>query len=685
MRRRSLPPLLVASLVIGCGPTSPKASAPTPVPTKEISLNEAGVGAAWMDRSVDACQDFYEFACGNLIKMTEIPPDKSAWGPGYELVDLTEGLLRRTLEEAARAASDDPTQKKLGAWYGACMNEGAIEEAGTKPLADLMSSIAAVKDAKSLYAAVIELHKRGIFPLFEITSQQDFSDATLMIVGIDQSGLGLPDRDYYLEDDAKTKEIREFYRGHVERLLKLGGDADEAAKKAADEVVRVETALAKLAQDKVARRDPRTIYNKIDRAGLEGAAKRFPWGDYFKGLGFPAIKDVSVNSVAYLQGVDELMATEPPQAFRSYLRAVLLRSQAERLSKAFVDEGFTLHQRLLGQKELEPRWKRCVRSADRALGELLAQEYVKLRFDAESRQAAADLMKGIRRAMKTELAGLAWMDPATRAAAEEKLEKMNDKIGYPAAWRSYDFDVAPAQYAKNSLAADAFELARLLGKVGKPVDRAEWGMTPPTVNAYYDASLNEMVFPAGILQPPYFSRSFAAAVNYGATGATMGHELTHGFDDEGSQFDGFGNLRNWWSRATGERFKEQTRCVIDQYSEYEAVPGVKLSGELTAGENIADIGGTKLAYSAFMAARKGASPRLVAEGYTEPQLFFIAYGQSWCETMRPELLELLAKTNPHSPARFRVNGVVVNLPAFAEAFQCKEGTPMRPAKACSVW
>jgi putative endopeptidase len=287
--------------------------------------------------------------------------------------------------------------------------------------------------------------------------------------------------------------------------------------------------------------------------------------------------------------------------------------------------------------------------------------------------------------MKAELGALPWMDAATRAAAQEKLARMNDKIGYPVRWKSYDFEVRPAAYAENALVSDAFELARNLRKVGKPVDRDDWQMTPPTVNAYYDSSLNEMVFPAGILQPPFFDKAFAAAVDFGATGAVMGHELTHGFDDEGSQFDGAGNLRNWWSEATAKLFKEQTRCVVDQYAGYEAVPGVKLNGELTAGENIADIGGLKLALTAFREAQKGATERLVADGYTEDQVFFLAYGQSWCEKERPEYLELVAKTNPHSPPRYRVNGVVSDLPSFGEAFSCKEGAPMRPAKVCAVW
>jgi len=383
--------------------------------------------------------------------------------------------------------------------------------------------------------------------------------------------------------------------------------------------------------------------------------------------------------------VDALLDQEKPAAWRNYLRWNVIASQAGHLGKAFVDERFALRQKLTGQKQLEPRWKRCVQATDHALGELLAQEYVKQRFDAASKQAAEALVKAVRGAMKVELAELPWMDAPTRAAAEEKLAHMNDKIGYPARWKTYDFEVRPAAYAENALASDTFELARSLRKVGKPLDRDEWQMTPPTVNAYYDPSLNEMVFPAGILQPPLFDKGFAMAVNFGATGAVMGHELTHGFDDEGSQFDGAGNLRNWWSEATARLFKEQTRCVVDQYAAYEAVPGLKLNGELTLGENIADIGGLKLALAAFREAQKGEPARLRADGYSEAQVFFLAYGQSWCDKERPEYVELRAKTNPHAPPRYRVDGAVADLPAFAEAFACKEGAPMRPAKSCVVW
>jgi predicted metalloendopeptidase len=701
MRRLLLAPILTLSLA-ACGgedavtppptsPTTPPPASAAPITTaapatstSTLSLEAAGISVAAMDVKADPCQDFYQFTCGTLVDKGEIPADRVSWGPIAQLQVRNEEFLRATLDKATAHPGDDPAAKKIGAWYGACMNEDALERAGATPLQPLLDVIDKVKDAKGLFAAVAALHKRAIFPFFEVSSQQDFKDATLVIAALDQSGLGLPNRDYYLDDDAHTKEIRAFYQGYVERLFGLLGAKPDAAKKAAEDVLRIETSLAKIAQDKVARRDPYKIYNKIDRKGLATATKDFPWNDYWKTLGFPDVKDVSVNSVPYFTALNALFKQEKPEAFRHYLTSVTVRSQANRLSSAFVKERFAMKQKLTGQKELEPRWRRCVTSTDDALGELLGQQFVAAKFDAESKSQAKALVAGIRGAMKTELGGLPWMDPPTRTAAVDKLTRMNDKIGYPDRWRAYDFEVGP-DFASNALASDAFDLARILGKVGKPVNRDEWQMSPPTVNAYYDPSLNEMVFPAGILQAPLFDKHFVAAVNYGSTGAVMGHELTHGFDDEGSQFDGTGNLRNWWSDGTGKSFKEQTRCVVDQYSSYEAVPGVHVNGELTAGENIADIGGLALAYSAYRNNRKDAKDRVTAGGYTEDQLFFLAYGQSWCSKIRPEVLELMAKTNPHSPPRFRVDGVVSDVPAFGEAFSCKASTPMRPAKTCHVW
>jgi putative endopeptidase len=687
---RKLPVVLLAvfaflAVVIGCkkhpGGTTPVAATPPP---SKATLHDVGLETAWLDTTVDPCTDFYSYACGGFDKTVQIPSDEATWGATEILEKRNEDLLRDILEKSAKDPGSDPVKKKIGDWYQACMDEDSIEKKGIQPIQPLLDIASSVKDFPSLAKAVTELHKRTIWPLFDVTAEQDLKDSTLEIAALDQDGLGLPDRDYYLKDDGNRKEIRDFYRGHVERVFGLAGWKPDASKKATADVMRIETAIAKLSQDRVERRDPYKIYHKVDRAGLKAAAKTFPWDDYFTGLGYPDAKDVTVNSTDYFKGIDALMHTEKPEAWRNYLTWQVLSDSSRRLSKAFVMESFAYRQKLTGQKELEPRWKRCVRSTDAALGELLGQPYVALMFNGDSKKEAESEVQGIRTAMREELSKLPWMDAPTRAPAQEKLDKMVYKIGYPAKWKTYDFEVKRDDYAANALASDAFELQRTLKKIGKPVDREEWQMTAPTVNAYYDPSMNEMVFPAGILQPPFFSKDFAEAVNFGATGGAMGHELTHGFDDEGSQFDASGNLRNWWSEDTAKKFADQTGCVVKQYDGYEPLPGQHLNGKLTLGENIADIGGLKLAYTAYRKARAGKSP-IVAESYDEDQIFFLGFAQSWCEKLSPEILEMLTKTDPHSPARFRVDGSIADVPAFGDAFQCKAGTPMRPSNVCEVW
>ncbi len=678
-RRLLLLPLALLAACRSAAPSpTPAAPPPAPAPIAVDAYAALGPGASWMKQTVDPCQDFYSFACGGMMDRTVIPADRLAWGPGLELEEKNELLLREILEAASKAEGPTPDQAKLGAWWSACMDEDRIEKAGLSPIHPLLARVGAVKDAASLTAALIELHRLGIFAAFDIAPVQDFKAPDQVIAGLDQSGLGLPDRDYYLENDPATLKVRTFYQGHVARMLVLGGSNEKGAAEGAAEVLRIETALARLAQDKVVRRDPDAIYHKVDKSGLVKLAKSFPWQTYFAGLGFPGLEAITINSPDYFQGMTQLLSKEKAAALRSYLSWKVLEHEAGRLSKAFIQERFELARVLFGIEQPEPRWRRCVGSADGALGEILGRAYVERRFDGESKTIAEGIVAGVRSAMKQELEGLPWMDAETRGAAHEKLGKMVQKIGYPETWRTYEFAVSATDHAANGLASDAFEMTRQLKKIGKPVDRGAWQMTPPTVNAYYDPSLNEMVFPAGILQPPYFGRELHRAVNYGATGATVGHELTHGFDDEGSRFDATGRLRNWWSPATGERFKEATQCVIDQYSAYEAVPGVKLNGALTAGENIADIGGLKVALQAF---RTGGGPA------TElgDRLFFVGYAQSWCQKVRPELLETKVKSDPHSPENWRVNGVVANVPEFGAAFRCPAGAPLAPAKRCAIW
>ncbi len=665
-------------------PPDPAPAAPAGPKVVKTTLDAVGLESAALDRSIDPCQDFYQFACGGWLAKTEIPADKSSWGRSFATIqERNQEALHKILENAKAAKDDDEASKKVGAFYGACMDEAAIEEAKTKPLEPLLAVVKKVKDKKSLTAAVTELHKHKIWVLFDIAEEQDFKDATKMNATLDQNGLGLPDRDYYTED--KWKEIRDKYQKHVAEMLKLAGYKDKNAEKAAAEVMKIETELAKVSKTRVERRDPKGLYNKIDRDGVAKKAADFGWNEYFKGIGFPDIKDVNVTSIPFIEGMNKLIGSIKPAEWQNYLTWHIVRSLAMSLPKAFVDEQFKMQSAITGQKELEPRWKRCVNATDASLGELLAQPFVKKHFSSASKDDTVKFVQSIGMAFAGEVQKLDWMDAATKQKALEKLQGMAYLIGYPPKWRSYDFEVKADAYAANVLAARSFDLGWHLAKVGKAVDRQEWHMTPPTVNAYYNPQMNHMVFPAGILQPPFYNEKANVAVNLGGMGMVVGHELTHGFDDEGSQFDAKGNLKNWWTDKVGGDFKAKTQCIVDQYGQFEALPGVKLNGQLTLGENIADNGGVKLAFHAYKALRKDAQEVSEADGFNEDQQFFLSVGQSWCIKRREELTKMLVQVDPHSPGKFRVNGSLSNLPEFAEAFQCKEGTPMRRTNACTVW
>jgi predicted metalloendopeptidase len=683
----------VLLLVAACS-TAPKAhpTMPSPAPASAtekaapITLAESGIVTAWMDPNVPACEDFYAYACGGFLATAQIPPDRASFSAIAVVEQETENFLSDVLERAATSGSD-PVVQKLGDYYAACMDENAIESLGLKPLAAPRAVIAKVHDEKSAAQAVIALHQLAVFPLFDLGPAQDFADATQVILALDQDGLGLPDRKYYLEN-GKMKAQREAYLAHVERMFRLYGVREAELKEAVADVLRIETSIAKLSQDMVVRRDPHAVYHRVDRAGLNALAPSFPWAEYFRALGIPDVQAITVNDPAYFTGVTRLLRDEKPSALAHYFTWTLLHDSAADLSSAFVAEDFALDQLLSGVQEIAPRWRRCVARVDADLGELLAQPYVAARFAGDSKLRATELTKAVLDAMSLELDRLPWMDDATRLSAHQKLTRMSSLIGYPERFREYDFVVDRKAYGENRMAATKFELARQLRKIGKPVDRQDWLMTPPTVNAYYEPTLNQLALPAGQLQPPFFGATFHPAVNFGATGGgTIGHEMTHGFDDEGSQFDAAGNLRDWWSPETKAAFASATECVVEQYGAYEAVPGVKLDGKLTAGENIADIGGVKIAFLAYQAFRAHASspPPAQVEGLSDEQLYFLAYAQSWCAKLTPELLETMAHTNPHSPPRYRVNGVVVDQPGFAAAYGCAVGTPMNPGHACEIW
>ncbi len=692
---------LLAALAACSGPTKP-AVPPTPPPDAApaappdaapvappaMTLAQSGIVPGWLDEQADPCQDFFQHACGGFVATAEIPADRSGWGAIHVVVQAQEDFLHAVLEKAAQAPGKDPVMQRLGDYYAACMNEDAIEQAGLAPIQGLLHEVEGIKDFKTATTAITALHVAGIHALWSLGPAQDFVDATQVIADLDQAGLGLPDRSYYLESAGNMKEVRAAYLAHLARLFTLAGSTAADARSAAADVLRFETALARLQQSEVTRRNPRAIYHRVERKGLQKAAATLPWDAYFAAHGLAHVTQITVNDPAYFTGVDKLLHAQAPKTLRRYLTARILEEAAPILTRAMVAEGFEMDKVLAGVKELAPRWRRCVALTDHDLGELLAQPYVAARFPGDSKKLATELVAEVREAMRVELAALPWMDDATRQAAMRKLATMEALVGYPDRWRAYDFPIARGDHAANVHAAQQFEQRRLLAQIGQPVDRHEWGMTPPTVNAYYNPLINHIVLPAGQLQPPFFGLTFHPAVNFGATGGgTIGHEMTHGFDDEGNQFDADGNLRDWWTPATSAKFKEATVCVQQQYGAYEAVPGVKLNGELTSGENIADIGGVKLAFQGYQAwrARQATPPPAKVGRYTDDQLYFLAYAQSWCSKDTPQRLETMAHTNPHSPPMWRVNGAIADQPGFAAAFACKPGAPMAPANACAVW
>jgi endothelin-converting enzyme/putative endopeptidase len=680
---------LVAILALagaGCRRARPRPTGDAPYPP----IDETA-----LDRSVPACEDFYQFACGGWLARTPIPAERSSWSRGFsELEERNLRQLRRILEDAAAGKVDprDRFGEKLGDFYASCMDEVATEARGLADLRAEWARVDAVEDRASLAAELARLEAVGISAPFTLVADQDARDATQVILLVYQGGLTLPDRDYYLTDAGKNPEIRRRYGEHLRAMLRLAGVSPAEVDAQAAMIEDLERALAASQWTQVEMRDPSRIYNRVDRAGLDRLAPAFPWARLFEGLGHPGLAAVSVTTPPFIQKVAQLYERAPLETWKAYLRWRITAAMADAraLPRAFVEERFRFDSvAFSGATALRPRWKHCVDAADEALGFALGQPYVRKHFGADGKERTSRLVGEIEKAMERDLDALPWMDRATRAAALQKLARIANKVGYPDTWRDYSaLRVNRKSYFKNVLSASRFETNRQLTKVGKPVDRAEWLMSPPTVNAYYNPSMNEMVFPAGILQPPFFSRSAPEEVNSGAIGMVVGHELTHGFDDAGRQYDAEGNLRDWWTLEVARRFEEKSQCLVRQYSSYEPIPGVKLDGELTLGENIADLGGLKLAFSAMHAALAGrpeANHKLL--GFTPDQQFFLGFAQSWCASFREENVRLRAATDPHAPPRFRVNGPLSNLPEFAAAFECEEGSPMvRPAAArCEVW
>lgn len=690
----SLSLLLPVGLAVGaCGSAvtasqpSPQASLsadPVQSSTEQVSLSEIGLEDSKIDHAADPCQDFYRYACGAWLDRTEIPGDKPQYGTFNVIYDRNEALLRTILEGAVADPGEDPVLRKLGAYYGACMDEAAIEKADITALSQLFAITSRVKDQRSLLEAIASLHATGMDVLFSMSPTQDKKDATQMIAQIGQGGLGLPDRSYYLDEEEDKRALRDAYLAHVEKLFSLSGKTPQAAKQAAANTLAIETAIAKSHKTRVELRDEQGTYNRIDRDGLAKIAK-LQWDLYFDTLGFPAITAINTVSVPYVEAFPSIMSGFTSAQFRDYLNAHILQETAPALPKRYVDEAFEMTRKLTGQKEQRPRWKRCISFTDKDLGELLAQPFVEQAFAGDSKQAAESMAEGISEAFDRNLTAVDWMDEATKAKARHKLSQMISLIGYPDKFRSYDFEIRKDQFTATAIAAARFNKNYQLGRIGKPVDKREWQMTPPTVNAYYDPQLNEMCFPAGILQPPFYDVKASIPVNYGAIGMVVGHELTHGFDDQGAQYDGEGNLSGWWPESVTKAFDARTQCVVDYYAKYEPVPGMKQNGELTVGENIADMGGVKLAFAAYRAARSGAQVKQVADGFNEDQQFFLAVAQAWCTKSSEQLERMRITVDPHSSPRFRVIGALSSLPEFAEAFQCSDSSAMKPAHVCRVW
>jgi len=655
--------------------------------TAAAQQNVPGFSIANIDKSADPCVDFYQYACGGWMAKNPIPPDQSLWGRSSELTERNRAILQNILEKSASTGHKrTDIEQKIGDFYASCMDEQTIEKLGAQPLQSDLDRIQEMKAKSALRDELVRLHLLGVNAFFNFSSSPDAKDSMKMIGQADQSGLSLPDRDYYLKDDAKSVDLRKQYLAHVTKVFQLLGETPEKAAADAAVVMRIETDLAKGSLDRVSRRDPNQTYHKLTVHELFSMNPAIDWPKYFEGVGAPAIADLNVVVPNFFRTLESVLVQTNLDDIKTYLRWHLVHAEVAFLSKAFVDEDFNFFKRTLtGAKELQPRWKRCVDAVDGDLGFALGQKYVEETFGAEGKTRTLKTVQDIEKALKADIQTLSWMTPATKEQALVKLRAVANKIGYPDNWRDYStVKIVRGEAIGNDERATEFEVRRITGKIGKQVDRTEWFMTPPTVNAYYNPTENNINFPAGILQPPYYDNKMDAAVNYGGMGAVVGHELTHGFDDQGRQFDPQGNLSDWWTAEDAKEFQKRAECFIQEYSSFIAVDNVHLNGKLTLGENTADNGGVRLAFMALMDALKE-KPQGKIDGYAAEQRFFLGWGQVWCQNVRPETARLRAQIDPHSPGHDRVNGVLSNMPEFQQAFACKIGQPMVRAPACRVW
>lgn len=642
-----------------------------------------------MDRTADPCVDFYRYACGGWLKNNPIPPDQARWDVYSKLANENQRFLWGILEQASKPTPGrSAIETQIGDYFAACMDEASREKAGVAPLQPVLDAIAGLKSIQDIAAFLARAHaaNAGNQILFGFDSGQDFADSSRVIAFVAGGGLGLPDRDYYLKTDEKSAETKRRYLAHVEKMLALLGESTQQARAEARTVMAIETALAEASLSRVDRRDPKKLFHPVDLAKLQALTPAFPWKKYFVAREMSKIPRINVTEPAFFQALQKQLQSRSMEDWKTYLRWHLVHIKAPMLSSVFVNENFEFYNKhLRGVEAMPPLWKRCVQRIDRDLGEALGQVFVQRTFGADTKARTVAMTREIEAAMQTEIEQLPWMSPATKKRAFEKLHAIANKIGYPDKWRDYSsIKIQRDDYYGNVERATRFEVRRQLQKIGKPLDRGEWQMTPPTVNAYYDAQMNDINFPAGVLQPPLYDPKMDDAPNYGNTGATIGHELTHGFDDEGRQFDAKGNLKDWWTMKDALEFSKRAACVSDQYSQFTVIDDIKINGKLTLGEDVADLGGTLLAYMAWKTAMKNQNLKPI-NGLTPDQRFFVGMAQWACGDERPESKRMNAITNPHSPLEDRINGVVSNLPEFGKAFACRAGQPMVRAQQCKVW
>jgi putative endopeptidase len=687
---------LISIFLLATGPAisqSPAVTSDESAPKAPVALKSFDVSA--IDKTADPCVDFYQYACGNWVKNNPIPADQVRWGTFGQLSERNRYLLWQELDAAAKDPKT-PLERQYGDFYAACLNTEVIDQKGLEPLKPALDRIATLKDSKSLAPLVGELTERGDpAPLFRFGVQQDEKDSTKQIAGVFQAGISLPDRDYYIVDNKRFETIRQQYREHMTKMFTLAGDSLEQAAKEADAVLKIETALAKASTARVDLRDPDKRYHIYTVPDFQKLAPDFNFSTYFKDINVRPFDTLNVATPDYFKGLNELIASEPVDSWKSYLRWHTIHGSANDLPKAFRDENFEFFEKTLaGQKEPTPRWKQCTAQTDRALGEAVGQDWVKEHFPPKSKASMDQLVAALDKALADDIKTLPWMSEETKKAAEEKLALYRNKIGYPEKWRDYSaLSVKRDDAMGNARRAAVFQRNYNLNKLRKPVDEKEWGMTPPTVNAYYSPSMNDINFPAGILQPPFFDANIDPAVNFGGIGVVIGHEMTHGFDDQGSKYDGHGNLREWQTADDRKKFNERTDCEVKEYNGFEAAPahdGIaaqNLNGKLTLGENTADNGGLRIAYLALLdtLATENKSIDEKIDGYTEAQRFFIGFAQVWCSNQTEQSARQLALTDPHSPGRWRTNGSVQNFDEFGKAFGCHKGQPMYPENSCRVW